>query len=63
MTADVIRAFQAGHPQHRARFKAFDVFAESFQVEELTKRRLLGDDEPRFKEVPNPLHAFGPSPC
>lgn len=63
MTADVIRDFQAGHPQHRARFKAFDVFAESFQVEELTKRRLLGDGQPRFRKVPNPLHAFGPSPC
>lgn len=63
MTAKVIRDYQARHPQHEARFKAFDVFSENFQVEELAKRRLLGDSEPRFKKVPNPLHAFRPSPC
>lgn len=60
MAADVIRAYQAEHPEHRARFEAFDVFAESFQVEELTKRRLFGDGQPRFINVPNPLHAFKP---
>jgi 2-[(L-alanin-3-ylcarbamoyl)methyl]-3-(2-aminoethylcarbamoyl)-2-hydroxypropanoate synthase len=63
MTARVIREYQARHPQHEARFKAFDVFSETFQVEELTKRRLLGDSEPRFREVPNPLHAFRALPC
>ncbi|MDX1252023.1 MAG: IucA/IucC family siderophore biosynthesis protein [Gammaproteobacteria bacterium] len=63
MTATVIREYQMRHPQHEARFKAFDVFAQTFQVEELTKRRLLGDSEPRFKKVPNPLHAFRLSSC
>lgn len=58
MTARLIRDYQQRHPQHAARFRAFDVFAPTFQVEELTKRRLLGDSEPRFRQVPNPLHAF-----
>lgn len=62
MTAKVIRDYQTRHPQHEARFKAFDVFAETFQVEALTQRRLMGDSEPRFRNVPNPLHAFKP-PC
>lgn len=63
MTADVITAYQAAHPQHRERFGLFDVFAPSYEVEELTKRRLLGDGERRFKSVPNPLHAFRPQTC
>lgn len=63
MTATVIRDYQARHRQHGPRFNAFDVFAETFQVEALAKRRLLGDSEPRFKSVPNPLRAFGRSPC
>ncbi|CAN1600973.1 IucA/IucC family protein [Pseudomonas mediterranea] len=63
MTADVITAYQAAHPQHRERFALFDVFAPSYEVEELTKRRLLGDGERRFKSVPNPLHAFRPQTC
>ncbi|MFC6340130.1 IucA/IucC family siderophore biosynthesis protein [Pseudomonas sp. CCM 7891] len=63
MTADVISAYQAAHPQHRERFALFDVFAPSYEVEELTKRRLLGDGERRFKSVPNPLHAFRSQAC
>ncbi|WHS63030.1 IucA/IucC family protein [Pseudomonas sp. G2-4] len=63
MTAKVITAYQAAHPQHRERFALFDVFAPSYEVEELTKRRLLGDGERRFKSVPNPLHAFRPHTC
>jgi siderophore synthetase component len=63
MTAKVITAYQAEHPQHRERFALFDVFAPSYEVEELTKRRLLGDSERRFKTVPNPLHAFRPHTC
>lgn len=58
MTAKVVREYQRRHPQHAERFQAFDVFAPTFQVEELTKRRLLGDSEPRFRQVPNPLHEF-----
>lgn len=63
LTATVIRKYQMRRPQHEARFKAFDMFAETFQVEALTKRRLMGDSEPRFRKVPNPLHAFRPSSC
>ncbi|WP_210638788.1 IucA/IucC family protein [Pseudomonas sp. Tri1] len=63
MTAEVICAYQTAHPQHRERFALFDVFAPAYEVEELTKRRLLGDGERRFKSVPNPLHAFRPQPC
>jgi 2-[(L-alanin-3-ylcarbamoyl)methyl]-3-(2-aminoethylcarbamoyl)-2-hydroxypropanoate synthase len=59
MTAGVIRDYQAGHPQHAARFAAFDVFADTFEVEALTRRRLLGDAEPRVHRVPNPLRAVG----
>lgn len=60
MTADVILDYQQSHPQHSERFGLFDVFAPSYEVEELTKRRLLGDGERRFRSVPNPLHAFRP---
>ncbi|MGY2172210.1 IucA/IucC family protein [Pseudomonas gingeri] len=63
MTAEVILAYQDAHPQHRERFDLFDVFAPSYEVEELTKRRLLGDGERRFRSVPNPLHAHRPQPC
>lgn len=63
MTAKVVQEYQQRHPQHAARFRAFDVFAPTFQVEELTKRRLLGDSEPRFRQVPNPLHAFRTASC
>jgi siderophore synthetase component len=58
MAARVVHQYQQRHPQHAERFRAFDVFAPTFQVEELTKRRLLGDSEPRFRQVPNPLHQF-----
>ncbi|POP77771.1 IucA/IucC family protein [Pseudomonas syringae] len=60
MTADVILDYQQAHPQHRDRFGLFDVFAPSYEVEELTKRRLLGDGERRFRSVPNPLHTYRP---
>jgi siderophore synthetase component len=63
MTADIIIAYQQTHPEHGSRYAAFDVFGPSFKVEELTKRRLLGDSEPRFRAVPNPLHNFRPASC
>ena len=63
MTAEVITGYQAAHPQHSARYALFDVFAPFYEVEELTKRRLLGDGERRFKFVPNPLHAHRPQSC
>nr|WP_167377988.1 IucA/IucC family protein [Pseudomonas floridensis] len=60
MTAEVILAYQQAHPQHRNRYALFDVFAPTYEVEELTKRRLLGDGERRFRSVPNPLHVYRP---
>ncbi len=63
MTAEVILDYQQAHPQHRERFALFDVFAPFYEVEELTKRRLLGDGERRFTSVPNPLHAHRPTSC
>ncbi|KHN49166.1 AcsC protein, partial [Dickeya fangzhongdai] len=63
MTAEVVLRYQVEHPQHRSRYTLFDVFAPTYEVEELTKRRLLGDGERRFKSVPNPLHPFRPSSC
>ncbi|CAI1971285.1 Aerobactin synthase IucC [Serratia ficaria] len=63
MTADIIVDYQQRHPQHRTRYATFDVFAPNYEVEELTKRRLLGDGERRFKSVPNPLYTFRPTAC
>ncbi|SLM62484.1 MULTISPECIES: IucA/IucC family protein [Dickeya] len=63
MTAEVVLDYQAAHPQHRSRYALFDVFAPTYEVEELTKRRLLGDGERRFKAVPNPLYPFRPASC
>jgi len=63
MTAEVITDYQRRHPQHAQRYALFDVFAPHYEVEELTKRRLLGDGERRFKPVPNPLHPFRPQTC
>lgn len=59
-TADIIKEYQVKNPQHAERYKCFDVFAPTIQVEELTKRRLFGDGEPRFINVANPLHAYRP---
>lgn len=58
LVADCIHDYQHQHPQHQTRFKLFDVFTAQIQVEELTKRRLFGDAQPRFKYVNNPLAAF-----
>ncbi|HBX56744.1 IucA/IucC family protein [Pseudomonas sp. UBA2684] len=63
LTAAVIHAYQQAHPQHRQRYALFDVFAPTYEVEELTKRRLLGDGERRFKSVANPLHPYRSSAC
>ncbi|STV15843.1 IucC [Klebsiella pneumoniae subsp. ozaenae] len=63
MTADIITDYQQRHPQHSTRFALFDVFAPFYEVEELTKRRLMGDGERRFKRVPNPLYPCRSSVC
>ncbi len=58
MAAQVIHDYQHDHPEHRERYACFDLFAESIQVEQLTKRRLFGDGEFRLHTVPNPLYRF-----
>jgi 2-[(L-alanin-3-ylcarbamoyl)methyl]-3-(2-aminoethylcarbamoyl)-2-hydroxypropanoate synthase len=58
LVADCIHDYQRQHPQHQSRFELFDVFTTQIQVEELTKRRLFGDAQPRFKYVNNPLAPF-----
>ncbi|MBB3141526.1 IucA/IucC family protein [Halomonas organivorans] len=60
MAADTIKAYQRAHPQHAERYRCFDVFAPTWEVEALTRRRLFGDDDPQVKHVPNPLAAFAP---
>lgn len=58
MAADVIHTYQAAHPALAERFELFDLFAETVNIEELTKRRLFGDGEKRFTTRANPLHPF-----
>lgn len=58
MTADIVHEYRREHPQHEARYQAFDLFANTVQVEQLTSRRLLGDTRIRMQEAPNPLHPF-----
>lgn len=58
MAADVIRTYQAAHPALAERFALFDLFAETVNIEELTKRRLFGDGELRFSTRSNPLFPF-----
>jgi siderophore synthetase component len=58
MVAQVIHGYRQEHPEHQRRFELFDLFVETIQVEQLTKRRLFGDTEFRMHEVPNPLHRF-----
>lgn len=60
MAADEITAYQRAHPQHGERYRCFDVFAPTWEVEALTRRRLFGDADPQIKRVPNPLAAFAP---
>lgn len=63
MSAQVIHAYQRQHPQHEERFRLFDLFAPTVQIEELTKRRLIGDEDLHFKPGINPLYAYRESVC
>lgn len=58
VAAQVIHDFQLQHPEHQCRYDKFDVFAEEFCIESLTKRRIFGDAEMQLRNVKNPLHAF-----
>jgi 2-[(L-alanin-3-ylcarbamoyl)methyl]-3-(2-aminoethylcarbamoyl)-2-hydroxypropanoate synthase len=63
MSAQVIHNYQRQHPQHEERFRLFDLFAPTVQIEELMKRRLLGDEDLHFKPGINPLYAHRESIC
>lgn len=56
--AQVIIDFQQQYPEHQSRYDKFDVFAEEFCIESLTKRRIFGDADMQLRNVKNPLHAF-----
>ncbi len=53
--AQVIRNYQRNHPEYKQRYEQFDLFAEEILIEEMTKRRILGDSEWHFLKVTNPL--------
>ncbi|ASR47714.1 AcsC protein [Paenibacillus kribbensis] len=63
MSAQVIHDYQRQHPQHEERFRLFDLFAPTVQIEELMKRRLLGDEDLHFKPGINPLYAHREPQC
>lgn len=50
-----IEAYQQRFPQLAPRFALFDLYAPLIQIEQLTKRRLYPDTEPRVHAVCNPL--------
>jgi siderophore synthetase component len=57
---DVLAAHRRRFPELRERFALFDLEAPVIQVEQLTKRRLYPDTEPRVHAVRNALAALGP---
>ncbi|WP_226000549.1 IucA/IucC family protein [Paenibacillus sp. BJ-4] len=63
MSAQVIHDYQRQHPQHEERFRLFDLFAPTVQIEKLMKRRLLGDEDLHFKPGINPLYAHRKPTC
>ncbi|WKU07134.1 IucA/IucC family siderophore biosynthesis protein [Micromonospora sp. HUAS LYJ1] len=63
-TAGIILRYQRERPQHQERYRLFDLFAETVRIEEMTRRRLFGDDSPHVRTVRNPLHPHrSVSPC
>lgn len=52
---EVILAYQQQHPQYKERFQTFDLFAADALIEEMTKRRIYGDQTLYFRKAQNPL--------
>ncbi|WP_172368978.1 IucA/IucC family protein [Sporosarcina jiandibaonis] len=52
---DVIESYQSRFSHLKERFSMFDLFAETIQVEQLTKRRMFAETELRIQHVKNPL--------
>jgi len=58
MVAGVIVRYQEQFTQFQERFDLFDLFSETIEVEQLTKRRLFDEAGSRVHAVKNPLHAY-----
>jgi len=52
---EVIEAYHSRFSHLQERFRLFDLFAETIQVEQLTKRRMYPETELRIQRVKNPL--------
>ncbi|WP_053366310.1 IucA/IucC family protein [Bacillus sp. FJAT-27245] len=55
---DVIESYQSLFPHLKERFSMFDLFAETIQVEQLTKRRIFPETELRIQHAKNPLYTI-----
>jgi 2-[(L-alanin-3-ylcarbamoyl)methyl]-3-(2-aminoethylcarbamoyl)-2-hydroxypropanoate synthase len=56
MVAEVILQYQQRFSHLAERFQLFPLFAETIQVEQLTKRRMFPETELRIQKVKNPLY-------
>ncbi|WP_199615906.1 IucA/IucC family protein [Paenibacillus alkalitolerans] len=56
LAREVIENYQRRFPESEERFRLFDLFAPTIEVEQLTKRRLYPDSELRIHRVANPLN-------
>lgn len=60
----VIESYQSRFSHLKERFTMFDLFAETIQVEQLTKRRMFPETELRIQHVKNPLFTvLGATTC
>ncbi|WP_433946648.1 IucA/IucC family protein [Paenibacillus sp. SN-8-1] len=57
MVGDVVQNYQSLFPQLERQFDLFDLAAETFQVGQLTLRKIYGEGDGREHTVPNPLHS------
>ncbi|RUT35891.1 hypothetical protein EJP77_02500 [Paenibacillus zeisoli] len=56
MVGAAVQHYQSLFPQLEQQFDLFDLAAETFQVGQLTLRKIYGEGEGREHTVPNPLH-------
>ncbi|USB31595.1 IucA/IucC family protein [Paenibacillus sp. YPG26] len=57
MVGAAVKNYQSFFPQLQEQFDLFDLSVETFQVGQLTARKIYGEGEGREHTVPNPLHA------
>ncbi|KZN98187.1 IucA/IucC family protein [Pseudobacillus badius] len=58
LIAEIISDYQSQFPGLEERFAVFNLFSETMEVEQLTKRRLFAEEGTRSQPVQNPLYAF-----